>query len=57
MLKTKRKLKSYCMRDRETGWIEEALGKRELKIKENNNCPFCNILSNMFQRQIPRRGN
>ena len=26
----------------ETGWIEEALHRGELKITENNNCPFCN---------------
>ena len=24
------------------GWIKEALHRGELKITENNNCPFCN---------------
>jgi hypothetical protein len=24
------------------GWIKEALRRGELKITENNNCPFCN---------------
>ena len=24
------------------GWIKEALRRDELKITENNNCPFCN---------------
>lgn len=24
------------------GWIEEALLQGQLKITENNNCPFCN---------------
>lgn len=24
------------------GWIKEALRRGELKITENNNCPYCN---------------